>query len=74
MSILLFLTLCPFLSLLLIPQSFLEGLSRDRNLRTDQEYGHSPCLSFLYRGEAQCAWLRSGPSLLPRERLSRLYG
>lgn len=33
-----FLTLCPFLSLLLIFQSFLEGLSKDRNLRTDPAY------------------------------------
>lgn len=71
---LLFLTLCPFLSLLLILHNFLGGLSRDRNLSTNQEYGHSPCLSFIYRGNAQCPWLRSGPSLLPQESLGRPYG
>lgn len=43
----LFLTLCPFLSLLLISQSFLEGLSEDRNLGTDPAYGHSPCPSSI---------------------------
>lgn len=58
----LFLTSCPFLSLLLIFQSFLEGLSEDRNLRTDPAYT-ALSLSGLHLGSVSLAegWSQHAP-------------